>query len=304
VNQRDTSLFGSKPVSLWWDRGGEWEFVSTRGSAEPAMSDCLQYVMPEWVDDLGEDAQFISLPGATHYMPLEETPNLYLRFACLGEKVWEHPELSVAELAELALEFTRKFGALQRDKPLTLEDIIEEAKTVAWVVKSYQAVTTRDSEDTEAAELFWERAIAKHDEGIAFFRGTMGSAEEKRTIASIIGGVTNRHLKAHTVWQQVQVVLGDPTQQPGFEPTYEPSSLRGCVWVQFASVLMRESVLRRCEYDKCHKIFEAPSPKSRHEYCPPLDLEKDGCQVKAKNQRRYAKRVAAKQKQTANKVGV
>jgi hypothetical protein len=301
VNQRDTSLFGSKPGSLWWDRGGEWEFVSTRGSAEPAMRDRLQYVMPEWVDDLGEDAQFISLPGATHYMPLEETPNLYLSFATLGEKVWEDPELSVTELAELVLEFTREYGALQSDKYLTLKDIIDEAQTVAWMVKSYQAVTTRD---TEAADLFWERAIAKYDEGIAKFRDTSSPTQIRRDIASIIGGVTNRHLKAHTVWQQVQVVLGDPTQQPGFEPTYEPSSLRGCIWVQFASLLMRESVLRRCEYDKCHKIFEAPSPKSRHEYCPPLDLEKDGCQVKAKNQRRYAKRVAAKQKQNANKAGV
>jgi len=304
VNQRDTSLFGSRPGLLWWDRGGEWKFVSDpdEPNDEPSMSDRLHYVMPEWVNDLGEDAEFIRLPGTASYYPLTEEPYLYLAFATLGEKVWANPELSVAELAELVVEFTREYGALQR-AVLSLEDITEEAKTVSWMVKSYQAVTTKDSEAAKSTELFWERAIAKYDEGIAWFRDTSSPTQIRRDIASIIGGVTNRHLKAHTVAQQVQVVLGDPTQQPGFEPTYEPSSLRGCVWVQFASLLMRESVLRRCEYDKCHKIFEAPSPKSRHEYCPPLDLEKDGCQVKAKNQRRYAKRVAAKQKQTASKVG-
>ena len=293
MNQRDTSLFGSRPGLLWWDRGGEWKFVSDpdEPNDEPSMSDRLHYVMPEWVNDLGEDAEFIRLPGTASYYPLTEEPYLYLAFATLGEKVWANPELSVAELAELVVEFTREYGALQR-AVLSLEDIIEEAKTIAWMVKSYLAVTTKDSEVTKSTELFWERAIAKYDEGIAWFRDTSSPTQIRRDIASIIGGVTNRHLKAHTVAQQVQVVLGDPTQQPGFEPTYEPSSLRGCVWVQFASLLMRESVLRRCEYDKCHKIFEAPSPKSRHEYCPTPDLEKDGCQVKAKNQRRYARRRA------------
>ncbi|MQF70527.1 hypothetical protein FIL92_00900 [SAR202 cluster bacterium AD-812-D07_MRT_10900m] len=261
------------------------------------MSDLLQYVMPEWVADLGEDAQFITLPGADKYLPLEDTPQLYLAFATLGEKVWANPELSVSELAELALEFTREYGSLQGGVPLTLNDIIEDAKTVAWMVKSYIAVGGT-AEACEAGELFWQRAIAKYGDGIAQHRERdfpIGSVESKRYIGVIVGSITNQHLKTHTVWQQVKVVFGDlaqPPLPPGFEPTYEASSLQGCIWVQFASLLMRESVLRRCEYDKCHKIFEAPSPKSRHEYCPTLDLEKDGCQVKAKNQRRYARRRA------------
>lgn len=294
MNQRDTSLFGSKPGLLWWDRGGEWKFVSDPDTAsdEPAMSDRLHYVMPEWVNDLGENAQFIRLPGTASYYPLTEEPRLYLAFATLGEKVWQNPELSVAELAELALEFTREYGALER-AVISLEDIIEEAKTVAWMVKGNIAVGGT-AEAAEATELYWERAIAKYDEGIAWFRDTSSPTQIRRDIASIVGGVTNRHLQTYSVWTQVQVVLGDPTQQPGFEPTYEPSSLRAAIWVQFASLLMRGSELRRCKYDKCHKIFEAPSPESRHEYCPSPDTEKDGCQIKAKNQRRYAKRMAAK----------
>ena len=261
------------------------------------MSDLLQYVEPEWVADMPEDAQFITLPGTDRYLPLEDTPQLYLGFASLGEKVWANPELSVSELAELALEFTREYGAIEGGTHLTLKDIIDEAQTVAWMVKSYLAVGST-AEAAEAGEKFWERSIAKYGEGIAQYKETQlppGSDAEKRFMSSMVEHLTNEHLKTHTVWQQVKVVFGDlaqPPLPPGFEPTYEASSLQGCIWVQFASLLMRESVWRRCEYDKCRKVFEAPSPRSRHEYCPTLDLEKDGCQVKAKNQRRYARRRA------------
>jgi len=293
MNQRDTSLFGSQPGLLWWDRGGEWKFVSDPDTAsdEPAMSDRLRYVMPEWVNDLGEDAEFIRLPGTASYYPLTEEPYLYLAFATLGEKVWANPELSVAELAELALEFTRDYGALER-AVISLEDIIEEAKTVAWMVTGNIAVGDT-AEANEAIELFWQRAIAKHPE-IDSLAKTSSTVQNKRDIASIMGGVTNRHMKTYDVWQQIQVVLGDPEQQPGFEPTYEPKALRGALWVQLASLLMRTAVLRRCEYKKCRKIFEAPSALARHEYCPSPPGATDGCQIKAKNQRNYQKRVTAK----------
>ncbi len=294
MNQRDTSLFGSKPGILVWERWGEWEFVSSPDapSDEAAMSDLLNPVIPDALIGLELDNPVITIPGSTRYMPLTDTPRAYRVFFELGEKAWADPAPSIPELAELALEFTREYGTL--GGVLTLEDIIDEAKTVAWVVKSYVGVAERGEAAAKAAETFFQRLEAKHGHG---WRKSApeGEDELRRFITVVLGGVVNRHMQTYSVWSQIQPVLGDPTQTPGFEPTYEPSSLRAAIWVQLASLLMRKSELRRCEYNKCGKIFEATSRESRQEYCPPpTGKENSGCQVKAKGQRRYANRLAAK----------
>ena len=252
------------------------------------------------------DADFVSLPGTTRYEPLREAPDLYLDFMLLGERAWADPPPPVLELAELALEFTREYGPLENKRVSTLREMVDEAKTVARLGKSYLAITGDRPENKEAEELFWPRVLTPYGQGHGFDTGPElkpGSAALKRFIAQELELSVNLHLKEHTVWTQIRVIFGDPQQQPGYEPTYEPASLRGAIWAQFASLLLRKSVLVRCRFEKCRRLFEAPSPASPLRYCPAPDPTKDGCQIKANDRKKYLKRVAMKSKHSASKTG-
>lgn len=199
-------------------------------------------------------------------------------------------------VAGLALEFTRDYGPLETERPVTLEVIIDEAKTVARLVKSHLAITGTPAVASEAEELFWPRVLTAYGQGPGFDSGPElkpGSAGLKRFIASELEATVNRHLKVHRVWTQVRVIFGDLQQQPGYEPTYEPASLRAAIWAQFASLLIQGSVLKRCKFEKCRRLFEAPSSASTLQYCPETNYPDRKCQTKANDRKKYQRRVAA-----------
>ena len=300
---RESSPFGGNPVYFPWFRGDVWKFASAKTDAKPSMSDRLEYVAPEWAVD--RSLPGISLPGTTEYEPLVDTPRLYLDFMALGEKAWAEPSPSIPELAELALEFTRGYGPLENKRRPTLKEIIKEAKTLAWAGKSYLAT----GGESEAEECFWPRTIEIFGEGIDDGPEMKpGSAERNRFISVLIERIAQLQLERFKVSLQIRVILGDPTQQPGYERTYKPASLTGAIWAQFTSTLIRKSVLRRCKREECLRIFEAPNPASRLEYCPrppakPDGRQLDGCQIKVNRRRKYLRSVAAKSKQTASKAG-
>lgn len=232
-----------------------------------------------------EDRQWVYPPGMRPYEPLRECPGIYLDFMRLGELVWETPEPWPIALASRVLEFTRDYGPLSMQPLPTLGEVLTEAKSVARVGMAHRALKG----EAEAEKAYWPRALWAYGRG--FDSGPTlapGSAALRGFIAADIEGTVNRHMKTYAVYTQVRRAFGQRGQPPSFEPSYEPSSLRGVIWAQFASSLFKGSVYRRCKFSECHRMFAAPSPRSLLAYCPDRD-----CQVKANDRIKYQKRRAA-----------
>jgi hypothetical protein len=243
-------------------------------------------VPPEIAMLLDEDRQWAYPPGMRPYEPLREVPSMYLEFMALGEATWDSPESTTPDLAQRVLDFTREYGPLTFGPLPTLGDVLDEAKSIARVGMAHRAYNG----DSAAEKTYWPRALWAYGPG--FDSGPTlpaGSAALRGFIAVDIEQTVNHHLKTCQVFTQVGRAFGQRGQPPGFEPAFEPLTLRGAIWAQLAASLIRGSVFRRCNFRGCRRIFEAPSPRSRLAYCPERE-----CQVKENDRIKYEKRKARK----------
>jgi hypothetical protein len=189
------------------------------------------------------------------------------------------------------LDFTRTFGPIPKmdwagGKELgdvleglpTLDDVVKEAKSVALVGLMQRAVAG----DEEAQTQYRERAVGDFQKPSFDVIQKLTGDTLRRAIAGDLEGTVNIHMKVYTVFTQIRRVHSQQPS-PGFEPSYEPSSLRGAIWAQVAGSLITGSIPRRCKF--CGLIFEAPSALSLLEYCPRKTTGRN-CQSRAKDRRK------------------
>ena len=285
------ALAGPPGYFQWW-RDGDWAFTSRTGQVKKPskviLSDTLSLLIPTALQGLPSDERaFVNPPGTIPYVPLRDAPGLYREFMAIGEIVWESSDSVSDEIVERVLQFTRDYGPLTMKPSPKLSDVLDEAKTVARLGAIQRALAG----DTDAEAVYWPRALAAYGPGYdAGPKLAAGSPELHGFMAVDMERFVNVHMKVHTVFTQIRRVMGAQGSTIGFEPSYEPSSLSGAIWTQFASSLIAGSVTRRCHFIECRRIFEAPSPKSLLKYCPDRD-----CQVKVNDRKKYQRRAAKKQ---------
>jgi hypothetical protein len=291
-SSREANLLAGPPGYFQWWRDGDWAFTSRSGKVKESnkvtFNDTLTLLMPPALQDLPTDERvFVNPPGTTPYIPLKDTPSLYRDFMALGEFIWETTEPKSDEIIKRVLQFTHEYGPLTIDPLPKLRDVLDEAKTVARLGAIQRAMAG----DTDAEGVYWPRALVAYGPG--FDDGPelgAGSDALYGFMAVDLERTVNAYMKDYTVFTQIRRVSGMSSSPRGFEPSYQPSSLRGAIWTQFASSLIAGSVTRRCRFIECKRIFEAPGPRSLLKYCPDRD-----CQIKANDRTKHQRRIAKKQ---------
>lgn len=192
------------------------------------------------------------------YKPLEEVPDLFLKFARLHE---------AADLEAAALDWSRKYGVvgdhtadLIRPDRMSLSCFKEEAKRAWMVLKMYEAALNRDK--VAVRRLLDEHRDDEVLERWPYYDPEEGSAQKDTLLQLALFGsafmvewtvqeicrpafiVTDRHDKA------------DPTT---IESTWDFHNLLGAMYLQMYWLMTSGGDITRCEY--CGGIISLTRPR-------------------------------------------
>jgi hypothetical protein len=229
----------------------DYELRPAKGQAREDMHP--RRIVPKY-DDLDLDRWRI-------YRPLEDTPDLFLRFAQLYEK---------ERSPDTALSWARQYGSLGTEHPgnvepaeETLELFFSEVSRAAAVLAMYEAVLNHDSGAAEHLARHQFRSLTEPHwddfwtySGMAdVIPGYLGFALS--TAAFEVSGMVERFVRL-----SLSVAAGMPSPSR-IQAYYGFYSLLGAMYLQMFWLMDSSGTVARCEY--CGRIISLsrPNPGSR-----------------------------------------
>lgn len=229
----------------------------------------------------------------TIYNPMDEEPNLYLKFCRLSRLIelgWS-PKKVKTEIIKFIDKYgppwytnpsksqAPPFSLLTSEGPLTMEQLLWESRYMRWTVDMYRLLVESNVDRDSVASL--KRHIKKMYEEGANIRQELDYTDDKNPclrdppldtdeqVAKVAINFITNALNASLANNACASGLSNKPLRNSligaWIKTYKFTNLLGAMWLQFYFEILENGTFRECANENCRVLF--PVSRSNKEYC-------------------------------------